>query len=230
MNTYAILIVVILTCALFAAAADNGGLALLGPNLLAPVLNTSGAASLPWQETFISTITTDTFFFRSFALNEISALLRQTRGSLHANINNLAVRIRKIPGLDITWRAFVCAETDILNAASDDSADALLHFCCTQPGAIPIHTLAADTTQSSIDFTPEWLLGLGTSVYFNMPPLRSPLVCIFATASASLQGKSLVYTLSGRVDISGYGYLGAPPRQEDAAPAAPSTPAGAGTN
>jgi hypothetical protein len=200
----------------FALAADPSGpnghdanvgqlLALLGPLLSAPSINVSGAASLPWQHTFSETITTTTFLFKTFLYHELPGLVTQCRGALHQNVHSIQVRIRKIAGADISWRAFLCADSD-LDPENFDNAS-LVDWLCNHPGAVPLHTLDKDTTQSSIDFSLTPLLGLGTSVTYVLPPLRTPRIIIFASASTSLKDKTLVATVSGQVDIGGYGYV-----------------------
>jgi hypothetical protein len=152
----------------------------------------------------VETITTKTFFISTFLLSEIPGLVTQCRGALFQNVANVACRIRKIPGLDVTWRAFVCADTDL--DPEDFSTTSLIEFVRNHPGAVPLHTLDKDTTQSCLDFSITWLNGLGSSVTTVLPPLRVPRLVVFAE-STNLKDKEAVITWHGTVEISGFGYV-----------------------
>jgi len=207
------------------AADGNGALPtagtvqqLLGPLASVPTLNLSGLATLPWQYSFADVVTTSTFYFKSFLFSEIPGLRTQTRSALFQNVKDIRVRIRKVPGADISWRAFLCADADIDPA--DFSSTSLLEFVRSHPGAVPIHTLDKDTTQSQIDFDLVWLLGLGSSVAQVIPPLIPARIVIFAESSTSLTNKVVVATLHGTVEIGGFGYVGGAGGQVAPAPAA----------
>jgi len=116
------------------------------------------------------------------------------------------VRIRKIPGFDITWRAFICSNDDLDPA--NFNANSLLDFLRNHPVAVPQYTLDKDTTQSSIDFKLDFLLSLGTSVTYVLPPLRTPRIVIFAESSAALTDKELCVAVYGNISIGGFGYVG----------------------
>lgn len=206
---------VLIFCSFFslvAAAAPDGGAgaaasfqALLGPLLSANVLNLSGAGSFPWHNSYAETITTTNFYFRSFLFSEIVGLVQQCRSSQFANVSSLLVTFRKIPGLDITWRAFLAADAD-LDPENFDSGE-LVDFVRTHPGAKPQFTLDKDTTQSTIEIPINWLIGLGTSVAYVQPPLRTPRLVIFLESDGTLLNKEIVFALSGTVEIAGYGYV-----------------------
>lgn len=196
----------------FCAAADGDGVAgssslaaLLGPLLAAAAVNTSGAGSFPWHHTHVEVIKTSRFLFKSFLLHEIPGLVMQARNALFQNVSGVTIRLCKIPGMDITWRAFVCSDADL--DPSNFSTTSLVDFVCNHPGAVPVFTLDKDTTQSSIDIPITWLNGLGTSVTSVLPPLHVPRLVVYATTTGSFKDKTLTIAISGTVNISGYGYV-----------------------
>lgn len=216
MNTYAIIFFFLLFVSpTFAADGGGGGgatvaananlLALLAPLLSTSVINTSGSGSFPWQQTFVETISTEKFLFFSWLLHDIPGLVAQCRHALFQSVNNVGCSIRKIPGSDITWRVFVCADDDL--DPTNFSETSLLDFIRTHPGAAPQYTLDKDTTQSTIQFSVPWLIGLGASVTTVLPPLRVPRLVVFAESSANLKNKQISVAFTGNVDIAGYGYV-----------------------
>lgn len=192
-----------ISAALAADGAAAGAVNLLQPLLQAPNINTSGFASLPWQSSFFEKCGTQGFYFASWTLAELPGLVQQIRGAFYANVKQVNCRIRKVAAVDATWRAFICASTD-LDPENFSSTD-LVDFVRTHPQAVPSFTIRGDTTQSNIDFTLNWPLGVGSSVGYVQPPLREPLLVVFA--EGDLHGSDIAISWNGTVDISGYGYV-----------------------
>jgi hypothetical protein len=200
-------------------SADAGSqlAALLGPLAAAWNLNLSGSGIFPWQHTYSQKCSTAEFFFFSTPPNTIGGLLTQCRSALQANISEVTVTFRKVPGLDLTWHAFWAAESDF-NPEDFDPA-AFLEYVRTHPTAVPQHTLDKDTTQSTIVFPLIPVIGLSSAVYTSLPPLRAPTIVVFVSASSgSLRDKDFVFTISGNVHISGYGYVAGSVPERPAAP------------
>jgi len=186
---------------------------LAGANLVPTI-----PARFPWQQSGAEAVTTNKFFLKTFALPELGGLVQQCRQAAFANIVTLECRVRKIAGADVTWRVFVAADGDLDPQSFNETS--LVEYIHSHPGAIPQFTLDKDTTQSTLIFpianigvpvaSPDyrsWPIGVGTSVNYNLPPARPPLLIIYAEASSSIKDKLATWTWSGVVEVSHHGYV-----------------------
>lgn len=162
------------------------------------------SARLPWQYSFEETGPDAKFFIKTWTLDEIPGLLLQTRGSLVQHVSGLKCQIRKIPGIDITYRFFVAALSDFEDVTKIGDVSS---YIATYPTARTQYTLSTATTDNTIEFDVEWPIGVGTSVTYNMPPVRTPLLFMHISGNAKLASKVITATISGTIEIDGIGHV-----------------------
>lgn len=161
-------------------------------------------AKVPWQYSFSETGPDATFLVKTWTLDEIPGLVAQTRGSLVQHVSGVRCQIRKIPGIDVTYRCFIAALSDFEDVSNIGDVTS---YISTYPTARSKYTLATATTDNTIEFDLEWPIGVGTSVTYNMPPVRTPLVFMYISGNAKLSSKTIVAEFTGSVQINGIGHV-----------------------
>lgn len=163
------------------------------------------SAVVPWQSSFTRTPTSDnTFAAYTFSLDEIPGLFGQTRGSLVQHVHEMRCRIRKIPGVNVTYRCIVAALSDFEDPSSFGELD---EYLCTYPTARAEFTLSSATTDNTIDLPVVWPIGISTSITGVIPPARVPLIVLYIKADTTLKSKQIVFEFSGRVELAGIGHV-----------------------
>lgn len=178
------------------------------PQLLLSLASASTAgtlrASVPWQQSFSAKAKDSTVFVKTFTLDEITGLSMQCRGSLVQHVHSVRCRIRKVPGMDVTYRAIVASTTDFEDVTSFKD---LTGYIETYPTARAEFTLTNGTNDNTIDLPLTWPIGIGTSVTCVLPPAVPPLIVIYLSSDSTFVDKTIVAELSGTLDIVGIGHV-----------------------
>jgi len=167
------------------------------------------SALVPWQQTYVRKVPssrTDSFYIATFLLSEIGGLTEQLRGSLIQEVEDVTINVRKITSTDVTYFGFVAAEDDFENVLDSD-ADSLAAFLRSYPTARPVHTLTSDTTKSDVTIPLIWGLGLSRYVGNPIPPALRPIVILYVEGGASFAGRTIQFTISGNVRLTGIGHV-----------------------
>lgn len=161
--------------------------------------------TVPWQQSEAIALTDSSLICITRALDELPGLVQQLRGSAVQHVSSVRCNIRKIPGLNVTYRAFVGALSDFDDVSSIGN---FVEYVRSFPTAQAAYTLSAATNDQTVEIPVIWPVGIGSSVSCTLPPARVPVIVItLETDASTFKGKNLVYQLLGQVRCSGVGHV-----------------------